>query len=173
MQNLVSASAPATVAPPAGSAPHLSYQPAPTAIGGLDDCIRWFTGSAALRGNVHDSGPQQDADAGPRMDVLYRTDSNLRDVNIAVLDGTHAAGQVEVVEEPSWRDRLATDAAAARAQRREHATLVQTTCTQNLLAYRQSSPPVPPFARYAGVCVGLALTLGLLVVGLDVYLWRP
>ncbi|ROR25142.1 hypothetical protein EC845_1182 [Comamonas sp. BIGb0124] len=46
--------------------------------------------------------------------------------------------------------------------------------TNNLVAYRDSPLPEPAFGfRAAGVCVGLAVVIGLFVIGLDVFLWRP
>lgn len=88
--------------------------------------------------------------------------------------GAVIAQQAEAHEaDQSWRNRLMSDAARARELRRQHAAEIHAACTKNLAAYRKSAPPAPPFARWAGVCIGACLAVGAAVVALDVYLWRP
>lgn len=80
--------------------------------------------------------------------------------------------EAEAIDQ-SWRNRLMSDAAKARAVRREHAIAMKTLCEKNLKAFRESEAPEVPHGRALRVCLVVCLTAAAITLMLDVRVWRP
>lgn len=90
------------------------------------------------------------------------------------IGGAVIAKQAEAHEaDQSWRNRLLSDAAQARALRLEHAIAMKTLCEKNLTAYRESDVPNVPYGRAFRVCLSACLVAAAVILLCDVRVWRP
>lgn len=80
--------------------------------------------------------------------------------------------EAEAIDQ-SWHDRLLSDAAKARALRREHAVAMKAVCEKNLTAYRESDVPTVPYGRAFRVCLSTCLVAAAVTLLCDMRVWRP